>query len=114
VVVEFEPSVEALVFDVFGTVVDWRTSVVRELGEVAAEVGASMEVGEIEALADEWRAGYGAGTREVESGELGWRTVDELHRSVLDRLLVGTGLEGLSEERRGGAESGVASVGCVA
>ena len=90
-------GVRALVFDVFGTVVDWRSGVIREIEGAAASVGASVDA---PSMADEWRAGYPVAMERVRVGELPVQPVDALHRMILDGLLARYGLEGLSEEAR--------------
>jgi 2-haloacid dehalogenase len=70
----------ALVFDVFGTVVDWHGSVARELRQSGLPVDADD-------FARAWRAGYAPAMDEVRSGRLPWTNIDGLHRRVLDRLL---------------------------
>ncbi len=87
-------GVEALTFDVFGTVVDWRTTIVREGGELGRSKGIAVDWA---AFADAWRDGYGPAMNRVRSGSLGWKTIDELHRTILDELLARFGVEGLSE-----------------
>lgn len=88
-------GVKALTFDVFGTVTDWRSSVIAEGERLAAEQGFETDWG---TFVDEWRFdGYIAGMRRVRDGELPWMTVDELHRRKLDELLAERGIEGLSE-----------------
>ena len=83
-------QVKALIFDVFGTVVDWRSSVIREGERLGAEKGWKLDWG---TFADEWRFdGYIAGTRKVVAGELPWTTADRLHRLQLDRMLETRGL----------------------
>lgn len=87
-------AVQALVFDVFGTVVDWRGSIIRE-GELLGQRKAfSVDWAE---FADRWRAGYGPSMNKVRSGELPWTKLDDLHRMVLDELVVEYGLTSLSE-----------------
>lgn len=87
--------VRALVFDVFGTVVDWRSSVIREGEALARAHGVVVDWG---AFADGWRhEGYLAGIARVRSGEWPWMRVDEIHRSKLDELLPRYGLTGLAE-----------------
>lgn len=82
----FQPgSVRALTFDVFGTVVDWRSS-------VAAEVRARRLPVDAEAFADAWRAGYQPAMQEVREGRLAWTNIDGLHRRILDRLLAERGI----------------------
>ena len=88
-------QVKALVFDVFGTVVDWRGSVIREADALGRAKGVTADW---DAFADEWRReGYHGGMDRVRRGELPWTNVDTLHRMKLDELLPKYGLEGLSE-----------------
>src|SRR5512141_2829515 len=86
------PTVKALVFDTFGTVVDWRSSVAREVEAVAKRKGVAIDG---PTFADAWRAGYGPGMSRVRSGELPWTKLDTLHRMTLDTLLPDFKLEGL-------------------
>src|SRR5262249_27939623 len=88
------PAVKALVFDVFGTVVDWRTSVMREVGELAKKKGLKVDAGK---FADAWRAGYAPSMNRVRKGELPWTKLDDLHRMVLDKILKDFGIVGLPE-----------------
>ena len=90
--------VRAMVFDVFGTVVDWRSSVTRE-GQKLAEAKGISHVDWAE-FADAWRAGYGPSMASVRSGELPWTKIDVLHRMVLDELLDRFKVTGLSEEEK--------------
>jgi 2-haloacid dehalogenase len=87
-------SVKALVFDVFGTVVDWRTSVSREVEELAKRKGLKIDGVR---FADAWRAGYGPSMNRVRNGELPWTRLDDLHRMILDKILIDFGVSGLSE-----------------
>ena len=84
-------SVRALVFDTFGTVVDWRTSVTREVEDLAKRKGLAVDGAK---FADAWRAGYGPSMNRVRTGELPWTKLDGLHRKILDRLLVDFSLAG--------------------
>lgn len=86
-------AIRALVFDVFGTVVDWRSSIVREGEALAAEKGLSVDW---PAFADAWRAGYQPAMQRARSGEIAWTNIDVLHRAILDDLLPRFGLAGLS------------------
>jgi 2-haloacid dehalogenase len=86
-------SVEVLAFDIFGTVVDWHGSIVKEVAALHPEVD-----GDAFALA--WRAGYRPAMARVMSGELGWTLIDDLHRMVLDQILPLFGLDHLDEEAR--------------
>src|SRR5881394_392632 len=87
-------SVRALAFDVFGTVVDWRSSIIREGELVGAAKGLKVDW---PAFADAWRAGYRPAMDRVARGELAWHTIDQLHRSILDELLARFGVKDLSE-----------------
>lgn len=86
-------AVKALVFDTFGTVVDWRTSVTREVEALAKRKGLTVDGAR---FADAWRAGYGPSMNRVRKGELPWTKLDVLHRMTLDRILVDFGITGLS------------------
>ena len=89
-------KVEALIFDVFGTVVNWRDSIIAEVAKAATEHG--MPDGDWGRFADEWRAWYGKSTRELSSGDGPWRLVDEIHREKLDVLLEEYGLADVMNE----------------
>ena len=91
---EVANSVKALTFDVFGTVVDWRSSIIREGQLLSARKGFEIDWGE---FADNWRAGYGPAMNKVRNGELPWTKIDDLHRMILDELVIEHGLVGLSE-----------------
>lgn len=85
-----------LVFDVFGTVVDWRGTVVREGEALGRSQGVQIDWPR---FADAWRRdGYLAGIAKVRRGEWPWQDVDALHRRQLDLLLAEHGLGGLPEE----------------
>jgi 2-haloacid dehalogenase len=89
------PALKALVFDVFGTVVDWRGSIAREARALARRKKLKLDAS---AFADAWRAGYRPAMARVRSGELPWTRIDVLHRMILDGLLARFGLQGLSEQ----------------
>jgi len=80
---------EALLFDVFGTVVDWRGSVIRELRRVGRRHGVRGDWG---AFADAWRSGYRPAMAGVRRGDSAWRSIDELHLEILKPLLERAGL----------------------
>jgi 2-haloacid dehalogenase len=86
-------SVKALVFDTFGTVVDWRSSVTKEIEELARRKGFTVDGAK---FADAWRGGYGPSMNRVRTGELPWTRLDDLHRMILDKILVDFGITGLS------------------
>ncbi|MFW3169905.1 haloacid dehalogenase type II [Geodermatophilus sp. CPCC 206100] len=79
-------EVRALVFDVFGTVVDWRGGVAREVRRL---LGPSVDAA---ALADDWRGRYAPSMERVRSGDLPWTPLDALHRASLDDVLADAGL----------------------
>ena len=87
-------SVKALTFDVFGTVVDWRGSIIREGQLLAAKKGYNVDWAR---FADSWRSGYGPAMNKVRSGELPWTKIDDLHRMILDDLVEEYSLTGMSE-----------------
>ena len=87
-------GIRALLFDVFGTVVDWRSSIIREGRLLAQQKNLQVDWG---AFVDSWRAGYGPAMNKVRSGELPWTDIDDLHRMILDDLVIEFGLDGLSE-----------------
>jgi len=90
-------AAKALVFDTFGTVVDWRSSVAREVDEIAKRKGVTLDAAK---FADAWRAGYGPSMNRVRSGELPWTKLDALHRMTLDKILIDFKLAGLNEEEK--------------
>lgn len=91
------PIVKALTFDVFGTVVDWRSSIIAE----GSALGRAKRLAvDWDKFADAWRGGYGPAMDRVRKGELPWTKLDALHRMILDRLLVEFRIEGLSEDEK--------------
>ena len=89
-----ESDVVALTFDVFGTVVDWRTSIIREGRLLSQAKGLEADW---ERFADRWRSGYGPAMNQVRTGELPWMKIDQLHRRILDDLVIEFDLSDLSE-----------------
>jgi len=87
-------GVKALVFDVFGTVVDWRGSIVKEGEQWGREKNLQIDWGK---FADRWRAGYGPSMDKVRKGTLPWMKLDALHRMILDDLLKEFDITGLTE-----------------
>ncbi len=83
-------GVKALCFDIFGTVVDWRTSITREGQLLQARL--ALPAQDWAAFADDWRAGYQPAMHEVRTGVLPWTDIDGLHRRILDRILAERGL----------------------
>jgi 2-haloacid dehalogenase len=88
-------DVKALIFDVFGTCVDWRNGVARDAAAVARAKGVSLDP---LAFADGWRAKYQPSMETVRSGKRPWTILDVLHRESLNTLLPGFGLAGKLSE----------------
>jgi 2-haloacid dehalogenase len=86
--------VRALFFDVFGTLVDWRSGVARETERVLAPFG---HVIDWPAFADAWRDEYQPSMDEVRSGRVPFCKLDRLHRRNLERILPRFGVSGLAE-----------------
>ena len=89
--------VKAMTFDVFGTVVDWRSSIIKEGQELSGRLGFEVDWAQ---FADDWRGGYGPAMRRVRNGELPWTRIDDLHRMILDDLIPKHGLTLLGEAER--------------
>ena len=87
-------NVKALTFDVFGTVVDWRSSLIREGEALGKKKGLGVDWAK---FADAWRGLYQPAMDEVRNGRRPWTKLDDLHRESLDTLLVQFGIKGLSE-----------------
>ncbi len=87
-------TLRVLVFDTFGTVVDWRSSVIAEGERLGRAKGLKVDWA---AFADAWRGGYGPSLNRVRRGELPWTKLDTLHRMTLDGLLPKHGITGLTE-----------------
>ncbi len=90
-------DVKALVFDTFGTVVDWRGSIIREGEEWGKEKNLQIDWGK---FADRWRAGYGPSMNKVRKGELPWMKLDALHRMILEDILKEFNITGLTEAEK--------------
>ena len=89
--------VKALVFDVFGTVVDWRSTIIAEGEALARAKGIDVDWAR---FADDWRRAYVPSMDRVRHGEQPWTKLDDLHRASLDRLIDVYGLGLLSESER--------------
>ena len=87
-------GIKALLFDVFGTVVDWRSSVIRAAAAFGEATGVAADWA---ALADAWRGKYQPFMDKVRTGELPWTNLDALHRLALEELLAEFGIEGAGE-----------------
>ena len=77
-------QVKALTFDVFGTVTDWRSTVIREVSNLAQSRGFEIDA---EAFALAWRARYEPSMHRVRTGELPWKSLDELHLLIAAELI---------------------------
>jgi len=88
-------QIRAILFDVFGTVVDWRSSITRELTAFGAvhRIDADWD-----AVADDWRGEYQPAMDEVRSGRRDWAILDVLHRESLERVLERHGIDGFAED----------------
>jgi 2-haloacid dehalogenase len=84
---------QALLFDVFGTVVDWRTSIAREAVAILKPLGHDVDG---LAFADAWRGEYQGAMEEVRAGRIPFCKLDVLHRRNLERVLPKFGIAGLS------------------
>ena len=87
----------ALLFDVFGTVVDWRGSIIREMRRLGRAKGLDADWS---AFADAWRLGYQPAMDRVRRGDLPWQSIDALHRMILDGLLRDFGVRLSEREKR--------------
>ena len=84
-------NIDALVFDVFGTVVDWRGSITREGRQLGEKKNIKFNWAR---FANAWRGGYAPAMDRVRRGELPWLNIDQLHRLILDELLVKFKIDG--------------------
>ena len=80
-----ENKISALVFDVFGTVVDWHSSISREIQSLGKKKNFDIDCHQ---FATDWRAGYKPAMDRVRSGDLPWMNIDSLHRLILDELII--------------------------
>ncbi|MDQ6692287.1 MAG: haloacid dehalogenase type II [Candidatus Dormibacteraeota bacterium] len=87
-------DIRVLAFDIFGTVVDWRSGVVREVGAIARERSLVVDPG---AVADDWRRRYRPAMDEVREGRVPWAVMDELHRGTLREVIRKFSLDALTE-----------------
>jgi len=90
-------EIKALTFDVFGTTVDWRSTIIREGRELGKQNALNVDWSQ---FADEWRAGYQPAMQRVRSGDLPWLNLDALHRLILDDLLTRFEIKGLTKEEK--------------
>ncbi len=90
-------GIKALTFDVFGTVVDWRGSIIREGMQWGKAKGVQVDWPK---FAGRWRAGYGPSMDKVRQGTLPWMKLDALHRLILDELLKEFNITALTDEEK--------------
>lgn len=90
-------SIRALTFDVFGTVVDWRGSIIREGRALAKRKNLKVDWA---AVADAWRDGYKPAMDRVRKRQLPWMSIDQLHRLILDDVLAKLRIGGLTPKER--------------
>jgi 2-haloacid dehalogenase len=88
-------AVKALFFDVFGTLVDWRSSIAREAEALLKPKGLALDY---PAFADAWRGEYQGAMEEVRAGRIAFCKLDVLHRRNLELTLKRFGVAGLSED----------------
>jgi len=87
-------DLRVLAFDVFGTVVDWRSGVMREFAAIARERRLTVDPG---AVADDWRRRYRPAMDEVREGRRPWAVMDELHRGTFREVIRKFSMEALTE-----------------
>jgi 2-haloacid dehalogenase len=90
-------TVKVLAFDVFGTIVDWRSSVIAEGEHLGKAKGLQIDWA---AFADAWRAIYRPYMDRVQNGELPWTKLDDLHRQMLEATIKQFGINTLNEEEK--------------
>ena len=86
-------EIRALLFDVFGTCVDWRSTIIREGSELNQRKGIDVDWTR---LADTWRGMYQPAMQKVRDGSRPWTILDDLHRESLSGLTPKFGLDSLS------------------
>ncbi|MDP4023914.1 haloacid dehalogenase type II [Methylobacterium sp. NEAU 140] len=90
-------TIRALVFDVFGTLVDWRSGVAREAARLVGPLAPNLDAG---AFADAWRDRYQPSMERVRSGERPFVDLDTLQAESLPGVLAGLGIEGVAADVR--------------
>jgi 2-haloacid dehalogenase len=94
---EVTAPVKLLLFDVFGTLVDWHGSIAREVQAMLGERGIAVDAA---AFATAWRDQYQPAMEEVRSGRIPFSKLDALHRRNLDVVLKAVGLDAVDEATR--------------
>ena len=90
-------NVKALTFDVFGTVLDFRSSIIRHGEELGRRKGLAVDWA---AFADEWYGGYRPAMNRINSGEDEWANVGAIYRRRLEELTEKFGLDSLTGEEK--------------
>lgn len=90
-------SLKVLAFDVFGTVVNWRSSVIAEAAELGKTKGLNIDWA---AFADSWRSIYRPYMDRVGTGQLPWTKLDDLHRQMLEETLNKFAITELGEDEK--------------
>ncbi|AYO54633.1 haloacid dehalogenase type II [Acinetobacter wuhouensis] len=85
-------QIKVLAFDIFGTVVDWHSSIIQEIEIMNLAIDANQ-------FALDWRTGYRPAMDKVLASELPWTSIDDLHRMILDGLLIQYNINTLNEEQ---------------
>jgi 2-haloacid dehalogenase len=91
-------AIKTIIFDTYGTVVDWRSSIATEANTMAKTIGINIFDGE--SFADAWRAGYEPKMKEVRDGLRPWTANDVLHRERLDEIIPQFDLNDLDDNQR--------------
>ena len=91
------PRIQALLFDTFGTVMNWRESIVDDFRSFGRRTGIDVDW---EAFVDDWKTAYRPGMDAVRTGTLPWTRVDRIYRVKLDEMTSKYGLTHLGEEER--------------
>ena len=90
-------TVKALMFDVFGTVVDWRTSIKKGIQNIIPKKLTEVE---LESFAVEWRSGYSEYLRTFNDGNIIWKKIDEVHLDKLKEILKNRNLIDLLDNKK--------------
>ena len=90
-------DIEIIAFDVFGTLVDWRSSIASELRRVGTAAGLRADW---PAVADSWRSRYQPALQRLVRGEVPYQPLDLLHRIMLDEVIEEHGLQRLGDAER--------------
>jgi 2-haloacid dehalogenase len=88
-------NLKVCIFDVFGTVVDWRGSLIQDLPALGKKYGIDTDW---TSFADDWRGLYQPQMGRVRKGELPWTRIDDLHKEAFEMLLQNRGLKHPGEE----------------